>query len=61
MMRTLKAAIKCGMDFSTGIFAGIKNFMFLDGMVTACNPRAGILEDMRVCMLRLRELIKGVE
>lgn len=58
MMRTIKSAIEHGMDFQKGIFAIIKSFMYLDGMVLACKPDANILRDMRPFMPQLRSLVK---
>ncbi|MFC1808581.1 AarF/UbiB family protein [Candidatus Omnitrophota bacterium] len=57
MMQTIKSAVHAGMEFSTGIFAIIKSFMYLDGMVLRCKPEAKILQDMRVFMPALKKVM----
>ncbi|MGL5041716.1 MAG: AarF/UbiB family protein [Culicoidibacterales bacterium] len=47
MMQTIKLGVNCGMKFEQGIYPIIKSMMYLDGMVTACNPEAKLMKDMR--------------
>lgn len=47
MMMTIKLGVESGMKFEKGIFAIIRSFMYLDGMVLKCNPNAIIMEDLR--------------
>lgn len=48
MMLTIKLGVIKGMVFEKGIFSIIRTLMYLDGMVLKCNPRAILMEDMRM-------------
>lgn len=46
MMRTIRMAVECGMEFPNGAFPVIKTLMYLDGMALACAPEKTLLDDV---------------
>ncbi|BCX49397.1 hypothetical protein HAHE_33050 [Haloferula helveola] len=46
MMRTIRMAVECGMEFPKGAFPVIKSLMYLDGMALACAPEKQLLDDV---------------
>lgn len=57
MMLTIKLGVNSGMKFEKGIFPIIRSLMYLDGMVLSCNPKAKLVQDMRVFISAYKKFI----
>lgn len=58
IIKTIRLVSKNGMIFEKDIFPALKSLMYIDGMVLRCNPKAKLLEDIKVTIGELEEIME---